>query len=361
MMIRHLSVRSLAIALLAASAVPSLALDYPPTARQPVTNTYFGTAVVDNYQWLENFENPAVKSWNATQNRVSRAYLDQLPDRPAIAARLKELYAATSASLMPRPGVLFALKFQPPAQQPWVVALNSLDDLASERTVLDPNLLSTNGTIAMDFVVPSHDGKKLAVSLSQNGSEDGTVYVYDVATGRQLSDQIPRVQYPTGGGSVAWNSDDSGLYYTRYPHAGERPAEDLNFYQQVYFHRLGTPLEQDTYQLGRGLPRIAEIELHSSEDGRWLLAAVANGDGGEYAHFLLGPDGNWKQVTGFKDQIRLAEFGRDNALYLLSRANAPRGKILRLPLDQPALARATLVVPESDAVISGICPADSGL
>ena len=121
MMIRHLSVRSLAIALLAASAVPSLALDYPPTARQPVTNTYFGTAVEDNYQWLESFEDPAVKSWNAAQNRVSRAYLDQLPDRPAIAARLKELYAATSASysgLMPRPGVLFALKSQPPAQQP---------------------------------------------------------------------------------------------------------------------------------------------------------------------------------------------------------------------------------------------------
>ncbi len=361
---RHLSVSSLAITLVAMATVNATAFDYPPTAQQPVTNTYFGTAVVDNYQWLENFEDPAVKAWNAAQNRVSRAYLDQLPDRPVIAARLKELYAATSANysgLMPRPGVLFAMKFQPPAQQPWVVALNSLDDLASERTVLDPNRLSTNGTVAMDFVVPSHDGKKLAVSLSQNGSEDGTVYIYDVATGQRLADRIPRVQYPTGGGSVAWNSDDSGIYYTRYPHAGERPAEDLNFYQQVYFHRLGTPLEQDTYQLGRGLPRIAEIELGASEDGRWLIAAVANGDGGEYAHFLLGPDGAWKQVTGFKDQIRMAGFGRDHELYLLSRAGAPRGKILRVPLDQPELARATLVVPESDAVISGICPADSGL
>ena len=361
---RHFLFHGWALVLTAATAMNASALDYPPTPQQPVTNTYFGTNVVDYYQWLENFEDPAVKTWNAAQNRVSRAYLDQLPDRPAIAARLKDLYGATSASysgLMPRPGVLFAMKFQPPAQQPWVVALKSLDDLASEHTVLDPNLLSTNGGVAMDFVVPSHDGKKLAVSLSHNGSEDGTVYIYDVATGKAMRDRIPRVQYPTGGGSVAWNSDDSGLYYTRYPHAGERAAEDLNFYQQVYFHRLGTPPGEDKYELGRDLPRIAEIELHSSEDGHWVLASVANGDGGEYAHYLLGPEGGWKKVAGFKDQIRSAAFGRDNSLYLLARANAPRGKILRVPLDYPALSLARLVVPESDAVIAGICPADSGL
>jgi prolyl oligopeptidase len=169
------------------------------------------------------------------------------------------------------------------------------------------------------------------------------------------------VQYPTGGGSVAWNSDDSGVYYTRYPHEGERAPDDLNFYQQVYFHRLGMPVEQDSYQLGKDFPRIAEIELESSRDGRYVLATVANGDGGEYAHYLLGPDEQWKQITKFSDQIRHSEFGADNALYLLSRQNAPRGKILRLPLNKPELAEAKVIVPESDVVIESYAPTVSGV
>src|SRR5206468_812028 len=229
----------------------------PVTPKHPTTNTYHGTTVVDDYLWLENFDDPAVKDWNRAENNAARAYLDRLSARPLVAARLKKLYYDTPASysgLQSRPGVLFATKFKPPSQQPWLVTLNSADDLASERVVLDPNQLNPKGTTAIDFAVPSHNGKLLAVSLSENGSEDGMLFVYDVATGNPLPDKIPRVQYPTGGGSVAWNADDNALYYTRYPHAGERPPEDLNFYQQVYFHRLGTPVEQDHYELGKELP-----------------------------------------------------------------------------------------------------------
>ena len=91
------------------------------------------------------------------------------------------------------------------------------------------------------------------------------------------------MQYPTGGGSAAWTPDGSGVFYTRYPHQGEKPEADLNFFQQIYFHKLGTPASADEYSAGRDFPRIAEIELETSEDGRWLLASVANGDGGEFA------------------------------------------------------------------------------
>jgi prolyl oligopeptidase len=341
------------------------ASDLPATPKIPAINAYFGTAVVDDYIWLENFDDPAVKKWNAAENKAARAYLDQLPARPQVAKRLQKLYAATSANysaLQSRPGALFALKFKPPAQQPWLVTLKSPDDPGSERVVLDPNQLNARGTTAIDFAVVSHDGKLVAVSLSENGSEDGTLFIYDVATGKPLPDKIPRVQYPTAGGSAAWNSDDTGIYYTRYPHPGERPAEDLNFYQQVYFHRLGATADQDRYELGRDLPRIAEVVLESSEDGRYLLAAVANGDGGEYAHYLLGPNGRWNQITKFSDQIRSVAFGRrDSALYLLSRENAPRGKILRISLDTPELAGAKTVVLESEAVIEEFCPCVGGL
>ncbi|HEU5100477.1 MAG TPA: prolyl oligopeptidase family serine peptidase, partial [Roseiflexaceae bacterium] len=106
-------------------------------------------------------------------------------------------------------------------------------------------------------------------------------------------------------------------------------------------------------------PRIAEIELHTSGDGRYLLASVANGDGGEYAHYLRDPDGAWVQVARFEDQVIAAEFGADDGLYLLGRAGAPRGKILRMPLATPTLAQARTVAPERDVTIEGITAADT--
>jgi hypothetical protein len=101
----------------------------------------------------------------------------------------------------------------------------------------------------------------VAVSLSEKGSEAGTVYVFDVATGKKHMDAVPRVQFPTAGGSVVWNHDGSGFFYTRYPAPGERAAADARFYQQVYFHQLGTAPDQDRYEIGREFPRIAETDL----------------------------------------------------------------------------------------------------
>src|SRR5437773_1801811 len=335
----------------------------PQTPKKPVSTEYHGVTVEDPYQWLEQDNDPQVKAWSDAQNQRTRQYLDRLPDRAAIKKQLTEWYAKTSpsySSLVSRPGILFAMKFQPPKQQPLLVTLTSADDLKSEKVVLDPNVLDAKGTTAIDWFVPSLDGKHVAVSLSKGGSEDGTLHFYETATGKALPDTIAHVQYPTAGGSAAWNADGSGIYYTRFPRKGERPEADLNFYQQVYFHKLGTAGTEDTYSIGKDFPRIAEIVLQTSRDGRYILATVANGDGGDFAHYLLGPDGStlggWKQITQFSDQIKAARLGRDNALYFLSRAGAPRGKILRLPLDTPELKNAVEIVPAGEAVIEQIVP-----
>jgi prolyl oligopeptidase len=334
------------------------------TSKKPVSTEYHSVTVEDPYQWLEEDSDAQVKAWSDAQNQRTRQYLHSLPDRATIEKQLTDWYAKTSPnyySLLSRPGILFALKFQPPKQQPLLVTLASADDLKSEKVVLDPNALDTKGTTTIDWFVSSLDGKHVAISLSKGGSEDGTLHFYETATGRALPDTITHVQYPTAGGSAAWNADGTGVYYTRFPREGERPHADLNFYQQIYFHKFGTPDTDDTYSLGKDFPRIAEITLQASRDGKCILATVANGDGGDFEHYLLPPDAKWKQITQFSDQIKLARLGRDNALYLVSRAGAPRGKILRLPLDVPELKNAAEIVAAGEAVIEQIVPSTDAL
>src|SRR5256714_949970 len=250
----------------------------PQTPKKPVTDEYQGVKVEDNYQWLEQDDDPAVKAWSDRQSRRTRQYLDKLPDRAAIEKQLTDWFAKTSPSysgLISRPGILFALKFQPPKQQQMLVTLASAENLKSEKMVLDPNKLDPSGKTAIDWFAPSHDGKYVAMSISQGGSEDGMLHIYETSTGKALKDSIEHVQYPTAGGSAAWNADGTGIYYTRFPRKGDRPEADLNFYQQVYFHKIGTADSGDTYSIGKDFPRIAEIKLEASHDGKYILATVA--------------------------------------------------------------------------------------
>ncbi len=328
----------------------------PKTPRHPTLDEYHGVTVVDDYRWLEDQNEPAVRQWVDEQNRYTRSILDRIPARERIHARLKELYGETSPDYLDLRycgGELFALKWQPPKNQRFLVLLGKLDEPTSERHIVDPNKRDPKGSTSIDFYVPSLDGRLVAVSLSTGGSEEGTVHVYEVQSGREVSDFVPRVNYPTGGGSVAWNGEGSGFYYTRYPRTGERSVEDLNFYQQVYFHKLGTPTGEDTYVIGREFPRIAEIRLSVTENGRYLLATVANGDGGEFSHYLMNPDEQWTQVTKFSDQITFAALGLDDSLYLLSRKDAPRGKILKLSLGSPSLDQAKIIVEQSESNVEG--------
>jgi prolyl oligopeptidase len=288
-------------------------LAVPETPRVPTLQTLHGVELKDDYRWLEDGAAPRVQVWSDDQNKRSRAYLDGLPGVGTLRSRITNLITKRPASfggLIWCGGRYFAMRFDPSKQQPDLVVLDSIAPDSRPRVLVELMKLDPSGGTAMDWFVPSQDGRKVAISLSKGGSEEGTLHIYDVASSREIGEVIPRVQVGTGGGSLAWNSDGKGFWYTRYPRAGERPGPDMDFYQQVYFHRLGTPEKMDKYEVGKAFPRIAETQLQSSEDGRHTLALVANGDGGDCSLWLRGSSG-WTQVSKDEDGVIGASFGRD--------------------------------------------------
>lgn len=332
-------------------APPSL----PATPKRPVVDDYFGVKVGDDYRWLEDAANPDVIAWSAAQTAYARSILDPLPLHDALyqfLRRANTVHSAVFYNLVPSRDGIFAMSSQPGKQQDVLVVLKSPDDPASQRIVVDPGALDPANSTAIQFFVPSPDGSKIALSLPTGGSMAAPIQVFDVAPGRLLPDVLDHVTGETGA-SVAWSPDGSGFYYTRYPREGERPEADLNFYEQIYFHKLGTKQSEDTYVLGKHFPRVVDIWLSLSPDNRYVLAEVGNGDATRFEQFLRSPSGQWTQISNFSDRIDSAVFG-DDALYMVSRLNAPRGKILRVPLASPSIRNAEVIVPQGPAVIRGV-------
>jgi prolyl oligopeptidase len=339
----------------AQAAVPSLEAA-PATAKEPVTDVFDGVTVKDDYRWMEQLSDSKVKAWAEKQNERSQKFLNGLPGRAQLSAQIKKLITSTPPNLAFAEVIadkIFALKVDPAKQQPFIVVVNSPDDPSSEKAVCDPNSIDPTGKTSIDWFVPSPDGKTVAVSLSKNGTEDGDLCFFEVETGKQLPDVIKHVQFPTGGGSAAWTKDSTAVLYTRYPREGERPADDLHFYMQVYFHKLGSPESEDTYSIGKEFPKIGEVVLESNADSDYIIATVENGDGGDYAHFVYGPDKSWRQITKFEDQVKNGVLGFGPAFYAISLQDAPHGKVVKFGLDTPD-AKPEVVVPAGEGVIETI-------
>ncbi|MEM7156688.1 MAG: prolyl oligopeptidase family serine peptidase [Myxococcota bacterium] len=321
----------------------------PATQADDVVDDYHGVEVSDPYRWLEDGSAEQVITWAAAQNEYTRHYLDGLPAAEVLRPQVEKILAApivSYGSLHPAGGKLFASKRQPPKPQRLIVVLDDPDDLGSERILLDPEALDAEGSISVDWFIPSPDGKTLAVSLSKGGSESGDVHFYDVASGEEVFETLERVNGGTAGGDLAWTPDGKGVFYTRYPREGQRPPEDMAFYQQLYFHALGTPVADDRYELGEDFVRVAEIQLDADDASGRVLATVQKGDGGEFSHYLRQPDGTWTQLSEFGDRVVHLAFGPRDKLFVVSRAKAPRGRLLVTSAKKPQVDTAKEIIAE---------------
>jgi prolyl oligopeptidase len=347
------------LCLLCGMGVASTLAAHPPTTpKRPVADSYHGVTVTDPYRWLESWDDPEVKAWSEAQNAAARSVLNLLQNVDQIRSRVTEIMSAPTfahESLIFAGGQLFAMKRQPPKQQPFLVVMESPQKPETARVLVDPNTMNQHGSTAVDWFTPSPDGKLVAVSLSVGGSEAGDVHLFDVATGREVFEVIPNANNGTGLGGLAWLPDSKAFFYTRYPRGNERPMEDHMFYLQLYRHVLGKPTAEDHYEIGKDFPKVAEVRVETSREGV-ALVSMQKGDGGEFEHHFRSLDGEWHQLTRFEDRAVQARLGpstdgKTTPVYFVSLLDAPRGKLLRLVLDNRKgtggeLTRAEIVLPQ---------------
>lgn len=325
-------------------------MKYPRTPVAPVTDTYHGEPVVDPYRWLEEGDSPAVQAWTEAQNKLTEQWLNTVPARAQIGARLQELLAiGVLGCPTPAWGRYLYVRREGMQNQPVLYVRDGLE--GAERVAIDPNVLSPDGTTALDWYEPSIDGRLLAYGLSADGSEQSTLRVLDLDTGARLSDEIPH----TRAADVAWLPDRSGFYYTRYPAPGDVPEGEEHYHRSVFFHRLSEDPERDGIVF-----KPAEKELWPgvslSDDGRWLLLSVSRGfDRNDL--FLQDRVGGGPFVAVAEDlpYIFDAQIVR-GTLYLRTNEGAPNYRLISVSAGVAANRREwrEVVAARNDAVLSSV-------
>ena len=331
--------RTLIGALFAVSAVAvsaqDLKLTYPQTTKGEIAEVQFGERIADPYRWLENDvrTDPKVAAWVEQQNQVTQAYLADLPQRDWFAARIKALMDYERFGLPQKAGAhYFYMRNSGLQNQSQLFVRQGLD--GAPRLLLDPNSWAKDGATALADWEPSDNGKLLAYSIQDGGSDWRTIRLLDVATGKVLADEIKWAKF-TG---ISWVGN-AGFLYSRFPEPEKgKEFQSLNTNQAVYFHKIGTPQSAD--QLVYSTPDRPKLG-HGAEvthDGRWMVITSSQGTDSRYeVHVKRINGGKWGQpqtlIKGLENDWRLID-GMGDTLYFITNKGAPRLKVVKVDLSR---------------------------
>ncbi|MHA6720005.1 prolyl oligopeptidase family serine peptidase [Sphingomonas sp. RS6] len=329
-------------------------LAYPETRRVDVVDEQFGVKVADPYRWLENdVRNDAeVANWVAAENKVTDAYLATLPGRDALKARIKQLFDYERFGLPERKGGHYFYAHNSGLQNQAVLFVrDSLD--GPGRVLIDPNGWSQDGATALAEWLPSEDGKLLAYSVQDGGTDWRTIKVLDVATGKDTGDTVGWAKFTMG---ASWAKDGSGFFYSRYP---EPPADAkfqaLNENHRVYFHKLGTPQSADRLVYETPAQPKQSHYAGITDDGRYLVVSTSEGtDNKNLVHIIDLTDPAWKARTiiGTLANEWSVVGNVGTKFWFATDAGAPRQRIVTIDLADPALTP-NEVVPEQKETLAG--------
>jgi prolyl oligopeptidase len=326
-------------------AVPAAPTSYPETKKTGPVDDYFGTKVADPYRWLEDDNAADTKAWVEAQIAVTFGYLGRIPARDEIRTRLTTLWNYERYGLPSRRGAHYVFTRNDGLQNQAVFYRTTNLD-AAPQVLLDPNTLSADGTVAVGSTTFSDDGRYMAYSLSESGSDWIRWKVREIATGTDTSDEIRWSKFS----SAAWMKDGSGFFYSRFD--APKPGEALtgvNKNQKVYFHRLGTAQEADTLTYARPDKPDWGLVGDVTDDGRYLLIYQSEGTDPRNRIFvkdLAKPD---SQVEPFLDEFdaSYSVVGNDGAtFYVVTDQGAPRKRLVAITLGQPAPAAWKTLIPE---------------
>lgn len=243
-------------------------IEYPPTREGAEVVELHGETIPDPYRWLEPDTTDEVVAWDDAQAAFTRKWLDAYPKRDALAKRIAKEFGGAGMRSLPtiRAGMSW-FTFRPPGANHAVLYRQPVDGSADPIVVLDPNTWNEEGTAGLKQWKVSPDGTLVAYRRDDMGSEETTLYFRDVASGKNLADEIPRTKHSP----LEWTSDSKGVYYVRQPDPEMVPASERQYHRRVFFHRLGTLPYNDPEVYGRGRPMIESKWIYKSSDEKHLF------------------------------------------------------------------------------------------
>ena len=328
-------------------------LNYPATRPTDWTDDYHGVKVADPYRWLEDDNSAETKAWVEAQNKVTFGYLEQIPQRAAIKARMTELWNYERFGVpFKQGGRYFVSKNDGLQNQSVLYTMTGLE--AAPQLLLDPNKLSADGTVALSGYGISEDGNLMAYGLSTAGSDWQEWKVRDVRTGADLPYQIKWVKFS----GASWKKDGSGFFYSRYDEPTEATKlTKANYFHKLYFHRLGTPQSEDKLIYHRPDHKDWNFGGSVTDDGRYLVINASQGT--DPKNRVLYQD---LQTPGAPVTELLMDFDADYTFldndgpvfWFKTDLNAPRHRVIAIDVTQPERANWKEIIPEAKETLAGV-------
>jgi prolyl oligopeptidase len=328
-------------------------LIYPHTNQVDQSDNYHGVEVKDPYRWLEDPDAGATKAWIQAQNAVTSSYLATIPTRDKIQQRLTQLWDYEKyGSPFKRGQSYFYFKNDGLQNQSVLYTLQSLDDQG--QVLLDPNTWSADGTVALSGLSISDDGQWMAYGLSTAGSDWVEYRVKNIATGEDTDDHLQWLKFS----GASWTKDNQGFFYSRYDEPNETTKlEDVNYYQKLYYHRLGTPQAEDKLIYHRPDQKEWGFSGGVTEDGKYLIISVWLGTDSKNLVFYQNLEQPNSEVVELISEFAASYSVIDNegdTFWVQTDLNAPRCRVIAIDLNHPDPAHWQEIIPEAAETLEGI-------
>ncbi|MGK7888628.1 MAG: prolyl oligopeptidase family protein [Leptolyngbyaceae cyanobacterium] len=326
---------------------------YPTSAKVDQVDDYHGTTVADPYRWLENPDSEESQVWIAAQNQVTFGYLNEIPQRQQIKERLTELWDYEKFRTPFKKGDrYFYFKNDGLQNQDVLYTLPDLD--TDPQVLIDPNTFSDDGTVALSGLVISDNAQYVAYGLSVSGSDWQEWKVREVSTGQDLADHIQWVKFS----SAAWTKDNQGFFYSRYDEPNDATKlEDVNYYQKLYYHRIGTPQSEDVLVYHRPDEKEWGFGGQVTEDGHYLIIAVWKGTSPKNLLFykdLTQPDAEVVElIREFEAEFNVIE-SEGTVFWVQTDLEAPKGRVIAIDIANPERDHWQELIPESEDTLQGV-------